>query len=767
MSAMQPATQTNGNRSLLRPVNGGGRSALRNSSRLVIGLLLFALFSGILLHNSLPEGVSLVVGSVAPQDFQAPRKAVDSYLTNEARKRAADSVPDYYRFDPALGESAGARLDQLRNDIRTVQSDQTLDREARQRAILARLPGEPEALVAAQIIDLGVEGWSSIISTLRDRVVAAMADELNGDGAQRARTTVAADIRSLRLAGELSDWLVEVSAVEISPTLILDAEETNRRRAAASAAVPPIEVLRDQMIARRGDVLTTHQISLLQDLGMMRAHLDPQVIAGSIMLALVLVMLTAVYLRLYEGGIFEDASKLFLLALLVALVLLASQLTQGISPYLAPVAAGTMLVATLLSSRLAIYVGLLSAISIGLIAGGEMRFLMVALAGGLSGVYALNWVGQRSDLTRAGLVVGLTNFFVAISFALLAGQPVTALETWREFGFAFGNGIVSAVLTIGTLPFFESTFGILTAVRLLELANPNQPLLRRLLVEAPGTYHHSIVVGNLAEAAADVVGANPLLARVGAYYHDIGKVVRPYFFIENQIGQENPHDKISPSLSTLIITSHVKDGVILAEEAKLPAKIVNFVRSHHGRSLVSFFYSRAASDANRSQPVEEDFRYDGPLPETREEAIVMLADTTEAAVRAMSNPSPVRIETLVKKLIRERLVDGQLEKCDLTLRDLDRIGETFVRVLLGIFHARIEYPQSQEDLIRQIEASGLTTGPEAVPGEAAATVSPAPPDALPGAGGGGGGDGDDASTVLSADGREIPPRGDSSGLGEQ
>jgi putative nucleotidyltransferase with HDIG domain len=725
----------------MRPVNGSARSLATGSWRLAAGLLCVALLGAVFLSTHLPEGATLEVGSVAPQDYLAPRGAIDVYRTNEARQRAANAQPDQYRFDPGLGEAALIRLDRLSSDLRSVFSDQTLDRDARIAAILGKLPPDASPLVARQLEDLGLQGWSNAYAVLRAGVSQVMGSELSGDEARQARTAVAAGIRGLRLQAALADFLVGLVNQSIVPTMVLDVEETSRRRAAAMAEVESVMILRDQIIARRGEVLTTHQLTLLQDLGMLRARLDPQVIVGSLLLALVFVALAGAYLRLYEGSIFKDASRLFLLVLLATLVLLAAQLTRGISPYLAPVAAGTMLVASLLSPRLALFVGFMSSVAIGLITGGEMRFLMVALTGGLAGVYSLSWVGQRSDLTRAGLVVGLANVAVAMAFALLGGQPLVALETWRDFGFAFANGIISAILTIGTMPFFESTFGILTAVRLLELANPNQPLLRRLLVEAPGTYHHSVVVGNLAEAAADVVGGNPLLARVGAYYHDIGKVIRPYFFIENQIGQDNPHDKISPSLSTLIVTSHVKDGMALAKEAKLPDKVAGFIRSHHGRSLVSYFYSRAASDGGVERLVEEDFRYDGPLPETREEAIVMLADSSEAAVRAMTNPTPERIEALVKRLIRERLVDGQLERCDLTLRDLDRIGEIFVRVLLGIFHARIEYPQTQEELMRQIQASGLDAGqkkagdgagPAGGPGDAepaaqAATDRPAAP----------------------------------------
>jgi putative nucleotidyltransferase with HDIG domain len=255
-------------------------------------------------------------------------------------------------------------------------------------------------------------------------------------------------------------------------------------------------------------------------------------------------------------------------------------------------------------------------------------------------------------------------------------------------------------MMLGLLPYMEILFGITSPVRLLELANPNEPLLKRLLIEAPGTYHHSIMVGNLAEAAAQVVNADPLLVRVGAYYHDIGKIKRPYFFVENQMGRENPHKKIAPSLSTLIITSHVRDGLEQAREHKLPAGVQAIIEQHHGSSLVAYFYQQALEGDRAELVTEADFRYDCPKPQTKEAALVMLADSVEAAVRSLQKPTPSRVEAMARKIIKERLHDGQLDECDLTFKDLSTITATFIQVLGGIFHSRIEYP---ENMITEIE----------------------------------------------------------------
>jgi cyclic-di-AMP phosphodiesterase PgpH len=306
-------------------------------------------------------------------------------------------------------------------------------------------------------------------------------------------------------------------------------------------------------------------------------------------------------------------------------------------------------------------------------------------------VYSVSHLSQRSDLARAGLFVGATNIVAVLGVGIVANFSPIALAVGAVLGAI--NGIIASVFTVGSLHWFETGFRITSSVRLLELANPNRPLLRRLLMEAPGTYHHSILVGNLAEAAAESVGADALLVRVGALYHDIGKIKRPYFFIENQFSTENPHDKIAPTLSTLIITSHIKDGIEFAKEHKLPAPIKDIIEQHHADGLVTFFYHKAKEGERPETVNEADFRYEGPKPQTKEAALVCLADSVEAAVRSLKDPAPGQIPGLIRKIIKEKLNDGQLDECDLTFRDLSKIAESFDRVLGGIYHNRIEYPE--------------------------------------------------------------------------
>jgi putative nucleotidyltransferase with HDIG domain len=297
---------------------------------------------------------------------------------------------------------------------------------------------------------------------------------------------------------------------------------------------------------------------------------------------------------------------------------------------------------------------------------------------------------SRAQLVRTGLVLSAANVVLAVAVGTLAQFPPGEILHQSLVGAV--AGIACAMLTLGGAMFLERPFRLTTDLRLLELSNPNEPLLRRLLVEAPGTYHASIIIANLAETAADAIGADSLLVRVGCYYHDIGKLRRPYLFVENQFGAENPHDRMSPSLSVLAIQAHVKDGLEMGRQMRLPQPVLDIIGQHHGTTLVSFFYRQALLSHKDDPPDETSYRYPGPKPQTRAAAIVMLADGVEAGVRALPHPTPNAVEERVRQIITDRLEDGQLSECDLTLRDLETIEATFTRIMAGILHKRIEYP---------------------------------------------------------------------------
>jgi len=357
-----------------------------------------------------------------------------------------------------------------------------------------------------------------------------------------------------------------------------------------------------------------------------------------------------------------------------------------------------MLMTILVNPQLALAMTCVISLLCGMIVEYNLALSIFFFVSGIVAVLTLVNFSRQRDLVRSGSILMVSNAVTVILLNLLFRTTFDYVSVVL----AVGNGFFSAVLAIGSLPFIENIFKMTSPIRLLELSNPGHPLLRRLQIEAPGTYHHSIMVGNLAEAAAQGIGADALWVRVGSYYHDIGKIKRPYFFVENQFGQENPHERLNPTLSTLIITYHVKEGVEIAKEHGLPDKIIEIIEQHHGTDLVRYFYNKASENLSDEKGVlvEEDFRYDGPKPQTKEAALVMLADSVEAAVRSMPKPTPAKIEALIQKIIRERLDDGQFDECNLTLKELTVVKNSFLKILEGSLHTRVEYP---EKVLKEME----------------------------------------------------------------
>ncbi len=361
-----------------------------------------------------------------------------------------------------------------------------------------------------------------------------------------------------------------------------------------------------------------------------------------------------------------------------------------------PFAFGAMTIAILINRNVAMIISVLTSLMIGFIFDEKITFPLFSFLGSVAASYQIVRIRQRSVFLRIGLFLGIINMAAIICLNLITGNVSNDLFLKLIMGLV--GGVFTGILVAGITPIFESIFGFITDFKLLELANLNQPLFQRMIIEAPGTYHHSIIVSSMVEAAAEAIGANSLLAKVSAYYHDIGKLMKPQYFIENQLTNENKHDKLSPKMSSLIIISHVKDGCELAAKAKLGQQITNIIREHHGTSIVSFFYDKAKKDKDESirSLSESDFLYPGPKPQTKEAGLVMLGDVVEASSRTLSNPTPARIRSLVRERIERIYMDGQLDECELTLKNLNTIAETFTKILTGIFHHRVDYPESSQ-----------------------------------------------------------------------
>lgn len=492
----------------------------------------------------------------------------------------------------------------------------------------------------------------------------------------------------------------DIAIIVIKPNLFYDEQSTTLLREEAIKNVEQVIIKKDSKIITKGQEVTANQIRLLDEYGLLDGSrsktMNLRTYAGYSLSIIAGIAILIMYCYLFDKKLWANNSSLFLIALIILLSIIVAAGANSISVYLILLPASSMIISIMIEPKISIITNIVSAVFISMITGLNVIVLVAMLIAGIAGSMMVHKTHHRSTIILAGLVASLISVMIIVSFGLVNNSEMKDILSNAAFGLI--GGVLSAILTIGTLPFLEATFDIITPIKLLELSNPNQPLLRRLLIEASGTYYHSILVGNLSEAAAEEIGANSLLCRIGSYYHDVGKLKRPYFFKENQITKDNPHDKITPNLSTLIITSHVKDGIDLAMKNKLPSSVINIIREHHGNTMVAFFYHKALNSETADIVTEDKFRYNFPKPQTKEAAIVMLADSVEAYIRSLSEPTQHQVEMGVKKIIKDKLQDEQLDESDLTLKDLDKIAKAFVKVLAGIFHDRIEYPENIKDI---------------------------------------------------------------------
>ncbi|MDB5096038.1 MAG: receptor with intracellular metal dependent phosphohydrolase [Cyanobacteria bacterium RYN_339] len=470
-----------------------------------------------------------------------------------------------------------------------------------------------------------------------------------------------------------------------------------------SIAVQPFTHQLINVVATAGIVLYVllmAQPGIIDGLG--HGHWLP--FAGLLMIIGTLTAIVVGYLRQFEPATVASIRHLYLIGLVVAstFVIALCLGKMALGPYFSPLVACGMLLAVFVNTRVGLIVTSLAGLLLAVFPNHDPIVVLESLLGAAIAIHAVSRVQQRFDLARAGIFAALVSGWCVVALSCYMGLPWGAW--YMNAGAALVSGVCSAILVVGVLPYLEDMFGITTTFKLLELANPSQPLLRELQLKAPGTYHHSILVGNLAEAAAESIGADALLVRVGSYYHDVGKTKRPYFFIENQLGMANQHDRISPRLSALVITAHVKEGLEMAREHKLPAILQEFIATHHGTSLVSYFYHQAVQAEGQRQVQEEHFRYPGPRPRTRETGIVMLADGVEAACRSLKTPTPEQIEQMVRKIVDKRLADGELSEAPLTLKEIEKVSAAFIRILTGLFHHRIEYP---DQVFRELRGGAM------------------------------------------------------------
>lgn len=679
------------------------------SRRIVLVLAFFSLYMIILSADFIADKISFQVGQVSDRDVVAPRSVsfVDQIKTKKLEAEVMSSVSSVYDFDVALAAKAEDSAGAVFRVARTVAADKALtDPEKRLEKLQVSLPFPLPASAVSGLATMSEPDLAKIEEHTKNILRKYLQRGIREDDLDSARKQIALEVENLGLGKDGEAVVGALAQTLVKPNFILNVSETERRKKAALTSTEPVRetVKKGQVLVKKGDVVTAEQIYAMEELGLHRGSVSELRIFGLAVFILVVMGLIIGYLYKFSPEVYGNDLYMVLLGLIILLTLLFGKAAHYYSDFVAPIAAGALLTAILIDTRLGIFMSIALAALFGVIVENDLRAVAVALIGSLTGVYSVSKLSHGYSLTKTGLWIAALNFITVASTGFLEQVGGTQILLQGIQGAV--SGIASAVITIGFLPYLEHTFNITTPVKLMELANPSNPLLQRLLLDAPGTYHHSILVGNLAETAADIIGADPVTVRVGAYYHDIGKIKRPYFFIENQTENENPHDKIAPSLSTLIVTSHIKDGVDLCRDYKLPPAVIDIVQQHHGTMLVSYFYRRATETEHSECIIEADFRYEGPRPQSKEAALVMLADACEAAVRSLSRPNVNRIEATVRKVIRERLHDGQLDDCNLTLRDLNIIGDVFIRVLSSMFHSRIEYPDALKELERKKPKNG-------------------------------------------------------------
>ena len=663
-----------------------------------------------------PRKYDLKVGSISHVTINATKDVVDEVTTEEKRNAAAEMVEPSYKFQQGVKEEVLSSLDVTFNELRTIQQYGLTLRTDQSAPITGRPFSEEEIDYALSLVNTLSLTRNQLTTLLRTdtNVFEDMVSTVKVAVENALNTTIPEGQvpQSINTIQQIVGYKVDISLMQniiptvlrncIKPNMLIDHEATDEAKQKAREAVEPVVYQQGQNIIREGDRITLSQIEMLRNLGLLSDNnYDYSVYGGAVITIILSFIALLMMLRLLMKDILTDIRKLtvilLILILCVGFAALASLLP---SLYIVPIALGAILGTVLIGYR----AGLCLIVPLALIFAGltsccssttfyDVVLIMAnTLSGGVASIWFLKGRPQRIRVLLCGIISAFFSIAMMIGVKLLtSAETLDLVETgvW-----ALAGSFLSGVLAIALQPAFEGVFHLATPSRLLEITNPNQPLMKRLMIEAPGTYHHSIIVANLAEAAADKIGANSYLARAGAYYHDIGKLKRPAYFSENQRGT-NPHEKTDPYVSAAILTSHTRDGALIAQKEHLPPEVQDIILQHHGVTPVMFFYHKALQMADGNHVDINDFRYAGPKPQTKEASIVMLADTIEAAVRSMKDPTPKGIDQFIERLIRGKLEDGQLSDCPLSLRDIDQICSSFSGILKGVYHERIEYPKVQ------------------------------------------------------------------------
>ena len=647
-----------------------------------------------------PKRYNFIEGDIASVDIKAPRDIIDEEATNAKEQEVAAKVEKKFTLKNEVKIEASQNIKSFFDKLINLKSSEIDEKEKineLKKIEAFKLSDNQYKTLLELTVNKDTElQWIALAAI--DKAYENQIEENSIEKIDEAKDTVEKYLKGQSLESNIEEIVQDMCDSQIHPNYFFDQAKTDESLKEALKSVSKVMIKKNQIIVKEGEPITQRQISILTELGLLGDGVSKNYIYTYIITAFYVVfvfVLQYVYLKNEKKDIFNN-NKLILLTLLLNLFTLATtRVFEIASLFLIPIACSPILMSVFLDSKVSIIINLLNLLLVSVIVGFNPQIILIGIISIIIVAALLKKVNQRNDILYTTMYLSISVAIVVLSSGILLSNNINKILI--DMTLSVLGAIISGILAIGLLPFLEYTFSLVTNMKLLELSNPNSPLLKRLLMEAPGTYHHSIMVANLAEVAAEEIGANTMLTRVGAYYHDAGKIKRPFFFGENQLGGVNPHNKISPSLSASIIISHVKDGLELAKEYDIPSAVSDMMIQHHGTTLVKYFYYTLKNSSDNPESVkEEDFTYPGPKPQSREAAIIMMADSVEAAVRSIQEPTVEKIENMVNNIIKDKLDSGQLSECELTFRDLETIKSCFLKVLKGIYHSRIEYPKEKD-----------------------------------------------------------------------
>ena len=646
-----------------------------------------------------PKRYNFNEGDIASVDIKAPRDVIDEEATSAKEQEVADKVEKRFTLKNEVKIEASQNIKTFFDKLINLKSSEIEEKDKINELKKINSFKLSDAQYKS-LLDLNVDKdtelqWIALAAI--DKAYENQIEEGNSYQIREAKSSVEEYLESQNLDRNIEDILKEMCDSLVNPNYFFDQAKTDEAIKEALKNVSKVMIKKNQTIVKEGEPITQRQITILTELGLVGEGISKDYIYTYIIIAfyvLFILILQYMYFKKERKEVLHNTKLVFLILLLNLLSLATTRIFTFVSLFLIPIACSPILITVFLDYKVSVIISSLNLMLIAVIVGFNPQIILVGIVGTIVASTSLRKISQRNDILYSTIYVAIAVSIVVLSSGILLSNNIKKIAF--DMGLAALGAFISGILAMGLLPFLESSFSLVTNMKLLELSNPNSPLLKRLLMEAPGTYHHSVMVANLAEVAAEEVGANPMLARVGAYYHDVGKIKKPFFFGENQLGGVNPHDKISPSLSASIIISHVKDGLDLAKEYDIPSSISDMIVQHHGTTLVKYFYYTLKNNSDDPDSIkEEDFRYPGPKPQSKEAAIIMIADSVEAAVRSIKDPTFDKIENMVNNIVKDKLNSDQLNECDLTFRDLETIKNCFLKVLKGIYHHRIEYPKEK------------------------------------------------------------------------